>query len=66
MCIGELCLQVGRLGSKKAKRLMDLVIMSCHAVFALSDHNYAEALQDSIIETLMCMVHGIETPEFSS
>ena len=49
MCIGELCLQVGRLGSKKAKRLMDLVIMSCHAVFALSDHNYAEALQDSII-----------------
>ena len=37
--------------------------MSCSGVFSIADSNYAEALQDSIIETLMCMIHGTDNME---
>ena len=41
MCIGELSLQVGELGFKYSKRLMDLIFISCQGVFHVSDPNYA-------------------------
>lgn len=58
MCLGELFLQCGDYCFKHLKKVMDLIFISCQGVFSISDINYAESLQDSIIETLMCIVHG--------
>ena len=61
MCIGELFLQCGDFCVKHLKRVMDLLLISCEGVLAIADMNYAEILQESIIETLMCIFHGINT-----
>ena len=42
---------------------MELIYRSCSGVFSVGDSNYAEAMQDSIIETLMCMIHGTDHME---
>lgn len=43
---------------------MGLMVVSCQGVLSISDLNYAEILQESIIETLMCLVHGINDESF--
>ena len=63
MCIGELFLQCGDFCFKHFKRAMQLIYRSCKGVFSVADINYAEAMQDSIIETLMCMIHGTDNME---
>lgn len=45
---------------------MDLLILSCEAVVLLSDFNYREVLQESIVETLMCVIHGVTEPSFGN
>jgi len=45
---------------------MSLIYISCQGVFSVGDSFYAEALQESIIETLMCMIHGTEEPELEN
>lgn len=59
MCIGELFLQCGDFCVKHLKRVTDLILMSCEGVLSIPDINYAEILQESIIETLMCIFHGV-------
>ena len=65
MCLGELFLQCGDFCFKHLKRVMDLIFISCQGVFSIADINYAESLQDAIVETLMCIIHGSEHPNFS-
>jgi hypothetical protein len=38
---------------------MDIILVSIEGVFQISDNNYAEVLQESITETLMCIYHGL-------
>jgi hypothetical protein len=38
---------------------MELLFVSCEGVLSISDMNYAESLQEAIIETEMCIMHGI-------
>ena len=64
MCLGELFLQCGDLCYKHLARVMGLMVVSCQGVLSISDLNYAEILQDAIIETLMCLVHGINDESF--
>lgn len=59
MCIGELFLQCGDFCGKHVNRVMKLLHLSCEGVLSIPDLNYAEILQESIIETLMCIFHGI-------
>lgn len=64
MCIGELFLQCGDICLKHIKRVMDLLVISCEGVLTIPDLNYAEVLQESIIETLMCIIHGMDPNRF--
>lgn len=59
MCIGEIFLHCGNSCLKHIQKVMDLLLISCEGVLAISDLNYAEILQESIIETLMCIMHGV-------
>ena len=61
MCFGERFLQCGEVGENQLKRVMDIILLSIEGVFHISDHNYAEVLQESIVETLMCIYHGLNT-----
>lgn len=38
---------------------MDIILLSIEGVFHIADANYAEILQESIVETLMCIYHGL-------
>jgi hypothetical protein len=38
---------------------MDLLLISCEGVLTIADLNYAEILQESIIETFLCIFHGL-------
>jgi hypothetical protein len=40
---------------------MDIILVSIEGVFHVSDANYAEVLQESIVETLMCIYHGLNS-----
>lgn len=59
MCFGELFLHCGKFCTKYVKKMMDIILISIEGVFHLSDMNYAEVLQESIIETIMCIFHGL-------
>jgi hypothetical protein len=59
MCIGELYLQMGTSCEKHLIQVMDLIMFSCEGVIKLNDMAYADILQDNIIETLMCIFHGM-------
>jgi len=59
MCIGEIYLHCGDFCLKHLKKVMDLLLLSCEGVLTVVDLNYAEILQESIIETLMCILHGV-------
>lgn len=59
MCIGELFLQCGDFCGKHLKRVMNILHLSCEGVLSIPDVNYAEILQESVIETLMCIFHGV-------
>jgi hypothetical protein len=61
MCVGEMFLQCGEVCEKHLKRVMDLLLVSCQGVLAITDLNYAEILQESIIETLLCIFHGLNS-----
>lgn len=63
MCIGEIFLQCGNFCERHLQKVMDLLLISCEGVLTVGDLNYAEILQESIIETLMCIYHGVEGPE---
>ena len=63
MCIGEIFLQCGNFCVRYLPRIMDLLLISCEGVLTVGDLNYAEILQESIIETLMCIYHGVEDLE---
>jgi hypothetical protein len=63
MCLGELFLHCGAHSSRHLKRVLDLLLLSCEGVLTLHDLNYAEALQEAIVETLMCLFHGVEQTE---
>jgi hypothetical protein len=64
MCVGELFLQCGDFCYKHLKRVMDILFLSCEGCFSIADLNYAEALQEAIVETLMCIMHGITDEAF--
>lgn len=38
---------------------MNILHLSCEGVLSIPDVNYAEILQESVIETLMCIFHGV-------
>jgi len=59
MCFGELFLQCGEICSRYLRRVMDIILLSIEGVFHITDSNYAEILQESIVETLMCIYHGM-------
>lgn len=40
---------------------MDIILISIEGVFHVTDTNYAEVLQESIVETLMCIYHGLNS-----
>ena len=63
MCIGEQFLQCGEACLKHLSRSMDVILLSCQGVVHLRDHNYAEVLQETIIETLMCVFHGLNNEQ---
>lgn len=42
---------------------MDLLLISCEGVLVIPDLNYAEILQESIIETFMCIYHGVSNEQ---
>lgn len=45
---------------------MNLLFVSCEGVLSISDMNYAESLQEAIIETEMCIMHGITDERFQT
>ena len=59
MCVGELFLQCGDIAFKHLKRVMSMLFMSCEGALVLTDLNYGEILQETIIETFMCIIHGL-------
>ena len=59
MCFGELFLQCRRACLPHLQRVVDLLLISCDCVMHLSDQNYAEVLQETVIETFMCLFHGL-------
>lgn len=42
---------------------MKIVFISIEAIFHITDTNYAEILQESLIETLMCIYHGLNSDQ---
>ena len=61
MCVGEMFLQCGEVSFKHLKRVMDIILLSCEGVVQLKDQFYAEVLQETVIETLMCIYHGLNS-----
>ena len=59
MCVGEIFLQCGDVVFSQLKRVMDIILISCEGVVHLKDQNYAEVLQETVIETMMCIYHGL-------
>ena len=59
MCFGELFLQCGEACRAHTKRIADILLLSCDGVLKLNDQNYAEVLMETVIETFMCLFHGL-------
>ena len=59
MCIGELFLQCGDFCVKHLNSVMKIIMMACEGVVRGPEQAFAEILQESIIETLMCIFHGV-------
>jgi hypothetical protein len=59
MCFGELFLQCGEACRNHTKRIADILLLSCDGVLKLNDQNYAEVLMETVIETFLCLFHGL-------
>lgn len=53
----------GKAAVQYLQRLLDVIMLCCAAAIQIADidFSYSEQLKDSIIETLMCVVHGLNT-----
>jgi importin subunit beta-1 len=59
--LGEVFLVCKVQARKYLKKFLDIIIVCCTAAIQITeiDFNYSEQLKDTIIETLMCVVHGL-------
>lgn len=65
MCIGEMYLHCGKVCQKHLGKLMSVLDTSCQAILAAApwESNFVETMQQSIIETIACVLHGLKSKE---
>ena len=61
MCLGEICLNSPQSSIKFLSSIIEVIMFCCNAAVGMNDTDfaYSELLKDSIVECLMCIVHGL-------
>lgn len=61
LCLGEVCLNCPQSSAVYLASIIEVVMLCCTAAIGMSetDFAYSELLKDSIVECLMCIVHGL-------